>query len=82
MRSAGECQVKVCKGLLKSTFELTGMRLQSETRASLARSRMSLQGGQTFKGPSQLKLVFAFINKLSCPGPEAILSGFSPSIIF
>lgn len=59
MRSAGEWQVKVGKGLPRTDFELTGMRLQSKAGVSLAGSRMSLQGGQTF-----LKLIFEFINKL------------------
>lgn len=68
------------------TFELkglaVGMRLQTRTCISLARSGMALPGGQTSKCPFQSKVVFEFINKLTCPGLEAVLEGFSPSIIF
>lgn len=78
--------MEVCKGLLNTTFEIkdvaTGMRLQTKTWVSLARSVMALLGGQTSKGPFQPKLVFLFVNKLSCLGCEAVLAGFSLSIIF
>lgn len=86
MISAGEWHVEVCKGLLNTTFKLkdvaTGMRLQTKTWVSVTGSRMALLGGQTFRGPLRPKLLFEFINKRSYPGLEAVLAGFSPSIIF
>lgn len=68
MISAGECRVEVCKGLLNTTFKLkdvaSDMRLQTTSCLISAGSRMALLGGQTSKGPFQLKLVFEFINNL------------------
>lgn len=78
--------MEVCKGLLSTSFKLkdvaTDMRLQNKTWVFLPGSRMALLGGQTSKGHFQPKPVFEFINKLSCPGLEAVLAGFGPSIIF